>query len=246
MNGPTHTLTPWLAEKFISAAPSAAAKALETLATHEAVLLLRPLKAESVVACVNPMDSVKAAAVLRRFPSRQAAHILERLDVPQAAKIYQAFSVPQREKMNTLLTGSFRQALQQAAAWPPQSAGARMNRDFLSFKTDANISDIVARLKTLPRKKLPAACLVCSKDGKVKGFIRTAELAFYPASAAAGSVMTEVRVVFAKTPACEAAPLIDQGQPVVPVTDGEGIVLGVLTLVELSEVSAPKKRFGWF
>lgn len=245
MNGPNANLTPWVTEKFISAAPLAAAKALGALATHEAVLLLKPLKAESIIACLNPMDAAKAAAILRRLPPRQAAHALSRLDVPQAARVYGLFSGPQREKMKTLLPAHFVKTLEQSGAWPQGSAGALMSADFLAFRTEANLAELVEKLKTLPRKKLPAACLVTDKNGKLKGFIRTAELAFYAPVSTAGSVMTEAASLAPQAPACGAAKIFEQGQPLAPVTDKDGAVLGVLS-PQAAAAPARKKRFFWF
>lgn len=247
MNAPNNNLTQWVTEKFISAAPQAAAKALESLATHEAVLLLKPLKAERLIACLNPMEAVKAAAVLRRLPSRQAAYVLSRLDLRQGARVFAAFSAPQREKMKTLLSASVRRALEKSASWPAGSAGALMSTDFLAFKTEAKLAEIVEKLKILPRKKLPAACLVTSREGRLKGFIRTAELAFYVPSSAAGAVMSEAQSLPPQAPAMRTETVFEAGQPLVPVTDEDGMVLGVLTEKVLAEAAArKKKRFGWF
>ncbi len=247
--GAAHTaLLPWVTEKFIAAAPQVAAQALAGLATHEALALLKPLKAERIISCLNLMPADKAAAVLRRLPSRQAAHILSRLDIKQAGLLYQALSTPQREKMNTLLDKSFVQALQHSQDWPAGSVGTQLTRDFLSFKTETPISEMIGKLKTLPRKKLPVACLVLSKDGKAKGFIRTAELAFYPVNSLAGSIMTDVKSLIATQEVAQAQMLIEQGQPLVPVTDAQGMVLGVITQQEVSAAApaAKKKRFSWF
>ena len=94
MNNPMHALASVVTEKFIAADPSAAAKALETLATHEVLLLISSLKAQVMVAVLNPMDPPKAAAVLRRLPLRQASYVLARLNVPQAAKLMKEFTAP--------------------------------------------------------------------------------------------------------------------------------------------------------
>lgn len=247
MNGPNTNITALITEKFISAAPQAAAKALGALATHEAVLLLKPLKAEMMIACLNPMDTQKAAAILRRLPARQGAHVLSRLDMVQAARIFEAFSVPQREKMKTLLPAHFVKTLEQSLAWPPQSAGAKMSADFLSFKTEAKLADVIEKLKNMPRKKLPLACFVTDKNGKVKGFIRSAELAFYESVSTAGSVMSPAQSVLPTAQAEAALKIIEQGQPLVPVTDKDGVLLGVLGgAVLAAETPARKKRFGWF
>ncbi len=247
MNGPNVNLTPWITEKFIAAAPQQAARALGGLATHEAVLLLKPLKAESIVSALNPMEPAAAAAILRRLPSRQAAHVLSRLDLRQGGKVFAAFSVAQREKMKTLLPASVLQALEKSTAWPAASAGGKMSTDFVLFRTEMKLSDIVEKLKILPRKKLPAACLVAGRDGKLKGCIRAAELAFYAPQSTAGSVMSDVKAVSAQAPLASVQKLFDEGQPLVPVTDENGAVLGVLTPQMLAEAQpVKKKRFGWF
>ncbi|MBO7238483.1 MAG: magnesium transporter [Elusimicrobiaceae bacterium] len=248
MNATNNNLTPWLTEKFISAAPLAAAKALGGLATHEAVLLIKPLKAESMVACLNPMDASKAAAILRRLPSRQAAHVLARLDLVQAGAIYKAFSVPQREKMKTLLAVSLVKTLEANTAWAANSAGAQMSRDFVAFKTENKVAEMIEKLKTLPRKKLPAACLVvAAKDGKLKGIVRSAELAFFSENSLAGSIMSEVKSVPPQTDAQTVREILLQGQPLVAVVDADNVPLGVLSLAELStEKIKRKKKFGWF
>lgn len=248
MNGASTNLTPWITEKFISAAPVAAAKALGTLATHEAVLLIKPLKAEAIIACLNPMDSAKAAAILRRLPARQAAHVLARLDIMQAGAIYKAFSMPQREKMKTLLSASLVKTLEGNTRWSADSAGALMSRDFVIFKTEQKIREIIEKLKTIPRKKLSEACLVVSgKDGKLKGMIRYAELVFFESDLLAGSVMGEVKSILPQAKADNAHEILRQGQPFVPVADEDGVPLGVLSWAELQEVPiARKKKFGWF
>ncbi len=248
MNGPNSNLTPWVTEKFISAAPSAAAKALGALATHEAVLLLKPLKAESLIACLNPMEPAKAAAILRRLPARQGAHVLARLDVPQAAKVFALFSVPQQEKMKTMLPARLVTMWQQTSAWKEGSAGAKMSADFVAFKTEVNLTEIIEKLKILPRKKLPEACLVTDKNGKLKGFIRTAELAFYASVSTAGSVMNDAASLTPQERAEKAQRIFEQAQPVAPVVDKEGVLLGVLSVKDLArkESSPRKKRFFWF
>lgn len=247
MNGQNANLTPWITEKFIVAAPKEAAQALGGLATHEAVLLLKPLKAEIIVTALNPMQPAQAAAILRRLPSRQAAHVLARLDLRQGAKVFAAFSVPQREKMKTLLPASVCQALEKSTAWPSDSAGACMSTDFVLFRTEAKLTEMVEKLKTLPRKKLPAVCLVGGRDGKLKGCIRAAELAFYAPQSTAGSIMNDIKSVCAPAPLAQSQRLFEEGQPLVPVTDENGTVLGVLTpQMVLENQPEKKKRFGWF
>ena len=98
MNSPIQTLAGVVTEKFITACPSKAAEALESLATHEVLLLISSLKAQVIITLLNHMNAPKAAAVLRRLPMRQASYVLARLNVPQAAKLMKEFSAPYRER----------------------------------------------------------------------------------------------------------------------------------------------------
>ena len=226
---PAETLAHLITEKFITAAPEAAAKALASLATHEALILLSPLKAQTLIACFNQMAPCKAAAILRRLPARQGAYVFSRLEVLQAARMMKEFSGPYREKLSASLKPEFVALLGQVLAYPAGSVGAAMSTDFVALKTDAKVTDAVERLKTLPRKKLPAVCFVTAKDGQLKGIIPTAELLFYPAGSALGSVMnTQYSTLLPKDTCQQAAFLFKQTQsPLLPVVDKEGKILGV-------------------
>ena len=98
MNNPMHALASAVTDKFIAADPTAAAKALETLATHEVLLLISSLKAQVMVAVLNPMDPPKAAAVLRRLPLRQHRFL------PGSRPVWtQRWGSPLRRQSGTLL-----------------------------------------------------------------------------------------------------------------------------------------------
>lgn len=247
MNSPMHALAGVMTEKFILSAPEAAARALESLATHEVLLLISSLKAQVVVAALNPMDPPKAAAVLRRLPIKQASYILARLSVPQAARLMKEFSAPYQERISAVLDPAFVKLLRNASSFGPDRVGALMQTDVVSVRTEAKLTQLIERLKSLPRKKIPAICLVTDKENVLKGVIRPAELAFYSAQSAAGSVMTPsvfllpqddmetTRQVFAK-----------EGGDVLPVADEKGVVLGILSRFSLPPLVQKKsfwKRF---
>ncbi len=243
MNSPMHALAGVMTEKFIAADPAAAARALETLATHEVLLLIGSLKAQVIVACLNPMDPAKAAAVLRRLPLRQASYVLARLDVPQASRLMKEFSAPYRERICAVLEPAFVKLLTQAGAYAPDSAGALMTTDVVSVRTDSKLLSLIERLKALPRKKLPVLCFVTSKDGELKGVIRTAELAFYAPQSVCGSVMSQTISLRPQDGAETARQAFLKAElDALPVTDENNILLGSLDKYALP-ASADKKPF---
>lgn len=228
MNSPTQALASAITEKFILAAPQAAASALETLATHEVLQLIAPLKAQTLVACLNPMAPAKAAAVLRRLPIRQASYILTHLEVVQAARLMDAFSAPYRERISSVLEPAFLQLLKNAHSFGPQSVGHYMQTDCIVMRTDAKLAQVIERLKNLPRKKLPVWCVVTDKDNHFKGGVRTAEIALQSPQSLVGSVMSPMICVQPQLSCQEAASLLAaQEEEVAAVVDGKNVFLGL-------------------
>ena len=242
MNDTMHALANAITEKFILAAPKEAAKALESLATHEILLLTSPLKAQVLVRCLNEMTPLKAAALLRRLPLKQASHIFMLLDVNQAAKCMREFSGPYRERLSAALPPSFLQMLSEVDSYAPQSAGRLMQTDFVAVKTDSTVKQLIERLKNLPRTKLPSVCFVTAKDGTLKGFIRTPELAFYDVSGVCGSVMTPCQGILPQLSGEQLATYLKEAPTDwVPVVNDKQILLGVLS--RFTELTAPEKPF---
>ena len=244
MNDPIRALANAITEKFILASPQEAAKALETFATHEILLLTAPLKAQTLVACFNVMTPSKAAAVIRRLPLKQASHILTHLDIVQAARLMEEFSGPYRERLFSALPESFLKLFKEAHAYAPDSAGALMKTDFVAVKTEQKAAQLIERLKNLPRTKLPPVCFVTAKDGALKGFIRTPELAFYPSQSVCGSLMTPCEGILPQLSGLALRQRLDTAETDwVPVVNEKQILVGVLNRWQLPKPSAEEKPF---
>ena len=243
MNSAMHALASAVTEKFIQATPQQAAQALEALATHEVLQLISPLKAQTIILLLNAMSAPKAAAVLRRLALRQASYVLARLQVPQAAKLMQEFSAPYRERISAVLDPAFLKVLQEFESYPEESVGYWMQTDMVSMRTDMKLSQLVERLKTFPRKKIPVLCLVTDKEGVLKGVLRSAELAFYAPLSPLGSVMSECPALLPTDTLSRAKELFESSQmEVLPVVNEQQICLGVLPRAALSS-TASKKSF---
>ena len=111
---PMYVLAGRLIDKFIEAAPQAAAEALAPLAPHEILLLVKGLKAQRLIALFNHLANAKGAAVFRRLPFKQGAYVLSRLEVPQAAKLWKEFATPYQESLGEYLAPGFVKLLQVA------------------------------------------------------------------------------------------------------------------------------------
>lgn len=233
-----------ITEKFITASPKQAAAALETLATHEVLQLISPLKAQTIIAVLNPMDPPKAAAVLRRLPLRQASYVLTRLSVPQAAKLMSLFSGPYRERISAVLEPAFLQLLSGASSYADDAVGRVMQTDFVAVRTEVKLAQLIERLKNLPRKKIPAICIITDKEGVLKGIIRPAELAFYSPDCVAGSVMSASAVLHPQDTLSKARDVFAKSESeALPVVNEQQICVGVLLRANLPTL--PDKKSFW-
>ena len=240
-----HNLACVITEKFIEACPRQAAAALAPLATHEVILLIGGLKAQSIVAVLNPMDAPKAAAVLRRLPLKQSSYVLTHLEVPQAAKLWKEFATPYQARLKSVLPAAFVQLVEAASGFEEDSVGRVMQTDFVAVRTETKIAELVARLKNLPRKKLPLMCFVTGRNDELKGGISTLQLAFFNPGAVCGSVMTPIRAVHPQdTAAVISAVFAEEESTVLPVTDPNGILLGFVEKDKLL-AALPAKKTLW-
>ncbi len=244
---PLHTLAGFMTGKFIEAAPQQAAEALSSRATHEVLLLVSSQKAQTLIAVLNVMEPAKAAAVLRRIAFKQAAYVFSHLEVVQAAKLWKEFATPYQERLKEVLAPAFVELLTQAGGFAANSVGRVMQTDFMAVRTETKITDLVARLKNLPRKKLPAACFVTGKNGELKGSISTVELVFLNPQAVCGSVMNKnVCGVKPQDSLVAAQALFDKEETaLLPVVNEKNILVGALAK-EHAFTASPAKKTLWF
>ncbi|WP_424244802.1 magnesium transporter [Elusimicrobium posterum] len=233
-----------LSEKFIGADAKAAAKFFESLSTHEALQFISPLKAEYITLCLENMTPQRAAPVLRRLPTKQAAHVTGKFNINFAAQVLELVPEYHKEKIKALLPKTLKDNLDNALKYPQGSVGMVMTNDFTAFRTDVRISEIVAKLKNIPRKKLPQVIFVTDKGSKFLGIIRTLDLVFFNAEAMAGSVMNnETPKLSASTDIKDAEAKLKESEiKTLPVVDEKNILLGVFEKKSVKE--SEKKNEG--
>lgn len=243
---PMQVLALRMTQKLIEVAPQAAADALAPLATHEILLLVKGLKAQHLIALFNQMPAAKGAAVIRRLPLKQAAYVLARLGVPQAAKLWKEFATPYQESLKENLSPAFVKLLLAAGGFGPESVGKVLGTDFVTVKTDQKVLELVARLKNLPRTKVPLVCFITGKNDELKGIIRTVELAFFNPQAVCGSVMDKnFRSLKPQDTLETARKLFTQVKlELLPVVAENNLLLGVLE--KSAAFTAPVPKTSWW
>ncbi|MGN0022508.1 MAG: CBS domain-containing protein [Elusimicrobiaceae bacterium] len=222
-------------EDFISASPDKAALSFEQAALSEAVFWLSGLRASSIISCLENMNHKKAAFLLRRLHIKQAARIMQGLKAERAGEIMLDLPIHYKKRLIDALDPSQIKALEEVLAYPRASAARFMKSDFITFKTDAKVKDIIARIKTLPSPKVPLAVYILDKAGKLCGVLPTSQLSFYPPESLAGSVMTADFIKLSPFDGVKKAKalLLKNNLAMLPVIDSESVLLGVVSLWSL-------------
>lgn len=222
-------------EDFISASPDKAALSFEQAALSEAVFWLSGLRASSIISCLENMNPKKAAFLLRRLHIKQAARIMQGLKAERAGEIMLDLPIHYKKRLIDALDPSQIKALEEVLAYPRASAARFMKSDFITFKTDAKVKDIIARIKTLPSPKVPLAVYILDKAGKLCGVLPTSQLSFYPPESLAGSVMTADFIKLSPFDGVKKAKalLLKNNLAMLPVIDSESVLLGVVSLWSL-------------
>lgn len=216
-------------ESFVNICPKEAVAELHKMPLGQALDLLGVLPAKSIILCFENMTPAKAAPFLRRQPLKQACYILAHLQTLQAAQIFAALPVPFKARLKQVLDKDLYATLSTVLSYPKDSVGVFMAQEYISFKTDTKVRDIILRLKNLPKEKLVLQVFIKDKNGKLAGLIKTQNFAFLDRENVAGSLMQSVEYKLAPKDKLETAlNLFKKGLYQIPVVDEKNTLLGVL------------------
>lgn len=216
-------------ESFVNICPKEAVAELHKMPLGQALDLLGVLPAKSIILCFENMTPAKAAPFLRRQPLKQACYILAHLQTLQAAQIFAALPVPFKARLKQVLDKDLYATLSTVLSYPKDSVGVFMSQEYISFKTDTKVRDIILRLKNLPKEKLVLQVFIKDKNGKLAGLIKTQNFAFLDRENVAGSLMQSVEYKLAPKDKLETAlNLFKKGFYQIPVVDEKNTLLGVL------------------
>ncbi|MDA8243226.1 MAG: magnesium transporter [Elusimicrobia bacterium] len=228
-----------LVKRFIQDDPARAAQALEELPPKEAALLLRAMPPSVVSQALENMPPQAAARLLENRPPQDAAEILHRTGKYQAADIFRQFDTEFSRAVIPLLDQEFSKDMAEILAYPRESAGRMMHTDFLAFRSDARVKDVIAKLRQLAKKQLPSAsyCYVVDAANALLGVLNMRDLLLASPDAELEDVM--IREVLKVSPFLDREELVQLAGRrhflAVPVTNEHGRLLGVVNTKNILE-----------
>lgn len=221
-----------LVKRFIQTDPVKAAQALETLPPRDAAQLLRDLPPPVAAQALENLPPQKAAALLAELPASEAAAMLHRTGKYHAADIFRRLTPEFSKAVIPLLEQEFSKNMSEILAYPRESAGRMMHTDFLSFRSDSKVRDVILRLRQMARKQLPAAtyCYVVDAANGLLGVLNMRDLLLAAPEAPVSEIM--IRDVVKVSPFTDREELVAmvarRHYLAVPVTDENGRLIGVV------------------
>ncbi|HOW89535.1 MAG TPA: magnesium transporter [Elusimicrobiales bacterium] len=179
-----------LAKKFIQSDPFRAAQALETLSPHDAALVLKELPHSAAAQCLEHLPPLSAAQLLEKNSREDAAAILLRMDRHHAADTFRRLSQGFSRTVIPLLAGDFARDMGEILAYPKDTAGRIMHTEFLAFRSDMKVREVILKLRHIAKKHLPAAyCYVVDTSNSLLGVLNMRDLLLAPPDALVETVM---------------------------------------------------------
>ena len=184
------------------------------------------LNDDDIVRMINTVQPDEGARLMRALPSRRRGTIRARIA---------------REHRDEILT---------LADYPEDVAGGLMNSHYADLDADTTCGDAVRQLAAEEYAETIYIAFVVDTDRHLRGSVSLRDLLRAPKDAAVGDIMTrEAQSVPVDMPAEDAARMLSRsGHAFLPVVDGDGILLGIISFSDAftqleEEASEDMQRF---
>jgi magnesium transporter len=217
--------------------PDDTARTLETADVDEIVELLERQPAERTAGVLRLLTPDRAARLVAAFGMETTRRVLEALDPSRAASLVARLDPDQRADCLATLDATLAEELRALAEYPRDSAGGLMDPRITTFRPDANVRDVIRRLRTFRRRRVQDVFVVDPED-RLLGSVNLQEVVLSPSGTLLEAIMRSVPSVQATASRDEVMSQLEQHRMgSLPVVDFDGRVLGVLRQDELLTVA---------
>ncbi len=229
---------------YIKDSPQKAALALQSVSLSEAVFWLSSLTSADLTSALNFMEVKKAAVILRRLPLKQGARTLLSLNPQKAGEVLKYVPPFYKKRLEGELSPEELKVFNEAKLAPKSSIASIIKPAVLTFKTDTKIEEVLQKIKTLPKNKIPQNIYILDKQSRLCGLIKTTALAILPVNSSCGSVMEKPTLTLnLETSFKKAKQILTQNKiSNLPVVNKENILCGELSLWDFPQAKSYIKR----
>ncbi|MGA7802964.1 MAG: magnesium transporter [Gammaproteobacteria bacterium] len=223
-----------LNHRFLVDHPAEAARYIEDLSPEEAAYVMSREPINIVLPVWEALIQDQAARILPNFPDNLQAKLIVELEPARSVSLLMRLDEDDRERYLGKLEQSVAGELRKIMAYPPSTAGQRMDPTIIPFRSTMTVEQALNKLRRHKRKALQEIFLV-DEENRLAGRIAVQTLALAEGDQTLGELASPVPVAAVDTdPQDEVVARIEQYRvSQMPVVDYAGRLVGVIRPTEL-------------
>jgi magnesium transporter len=215
--------------EFVRRYPSEAAAALDALPARDLPAAVAEVDATALTVAMEYLSPLRAMAVFDQLDREQRLVVLERAATGLATTLLSGLQESERDELLHGLRPVIRADLERLLAFPDDTAGRLMERNFVGARATMTVAEALRRLQESGVRRA-RSLFVLGDDQRLIGRVDLQDLALAPAAAPLRDYVQSVEhMVTAMASRLELVELLDRSRlDSVPVVDAEGRLQGVV------------------
>jgi Mg/Co/Ni transporter MgtE len=227
--------------------PVEIARLAEALSYHQGAEVVESLDDETAAETLEEMPEERQARIIRDMDEERAADILEWMSPDEAADVLGDLPEEKAEELLGLMEGEEQADVAELLPYEDDTAGGLMTTEFVTVPKGLTVGEALARLREMaetPNMIYYLYVVEAENSWKLSGVIALRSLILADPSVPLAEVMRgEFQQVSPEADARDVARRIaEYNLLALPVVDGAGDILGIITVDDAMEILLPK---GW-
>ena len=220
--------------------PSDVAGLFDGLEEKQIPLMYRLLPKELAAETFVEMEPEAQEVLIRGFSDNELKEVLDELYVDDAVDLVEEMPANVVNRILKNADPEMRKSINQILRYPEYSAGSIMTTEFVSLRPHMTVEEAILRIRRQGvDKETIYTCYVLSKDRKLMGLVTVKDLLLAPDDEMTIEelMITNVICVNTKTDQEEVAQMLSKYNFLaMPVVDGEGRMVGIITFDDALDV----------
>jgi magnesium transporter len=231
-----------ISDFLTSAAPAEALHAVSQLSGSDQSKLLESLSFEDAAGLVEDLPEAQAAQIIERLSVEQAAAIVSELPSDEQADVISRLSEPEASAILKAMPAADARDARRLLAYPPDSAGGLMITEFVSYRDNLTVVDVLDDLRAHAdryRSFDVQYAYVVSQDGRLVGVLPLRDLLLSSPGERLSAVMIYDPLMVRDDARLEELERFFDRHPLlgVPAVDARGVLVGVVRSVDVEQAA---------
>ncbi len=229
-----------LRKSLIGLQPRSVAEILEDMESEDVAVLFRLLPREFAADVFEYMPFEAQEPLLRLLSQDHVAAVLDEMDPDDRTALLEDLPAAVTERLLRLMSPEEERVASRLLAYPEDSVGRRMTPDFVTVRPEWSVAQALDHLRKVGHDKETLNIIyVVDEQGRLIDDIRLRELVLAEPTTPLSRLMDRQVVALRAEQDQEEAVRVfqEQDRSVLPVTDAEGRLVGIVTVDDVMDVA---------